>query len=179
LALVHDDSKAQPEYAIRYYGSRDEVLGAPAMEIENLTAVGFRGDVYKGQRCEVEEVAALTLELARARIPVRLVVDELNRAVTSGGKAIASPSLLEAMTAGRTMGLSVLWGTQIPQRVPAPAWDLSSSIGIFQLGEKAMRYLDESLLLDSEMLDVVPTLGVGEFVLHRPGEPWDRTVYRF
>lgn len=179
LTLIHDDSKAHPEYPGVPYVLK--LHQAPA----GAAVVGFRGDPYAGTRVDVDDVAGLAVELARARIPVRLVVDELNKAVSDGGKSLTAPQLSEAMTAGRTMGLSVVWGTQSPTRIPTVVLDQSSAIMLFQLGPRALNYLDERLGMDPEMLAVVPTLhahphpDAGDFVLHRPGYPWDRTIYRF
>lgn len=180
LVLVHDDSKAAPEYPqIRYERTPAELLARPAEETQDLSAVAFRGDPYAGIVCEVDEVAGLALQFARARIPTRLCIDELERAVTDGGQKLTSANLRACFVQGRSMGLSVNWCTQTPQRVPIEVATQSSSIGIFRLGPRALNYLDERLYFDADMLAVVPNLQVGDFVLHRPGFPWDRTVYRF
>lgn len=180
LVLIHDDKRAQPEYPdVRYFRTTGELLAVPLAELEHLTAAGFRGDVYAGLTCEVDAVAALALELARAHVPCRLVVDELERATSSGGRELESDALRRCFTQGRAMNLSVLWGTQTPQRVPREALDQSSSVGIFRLGPRALNYLDERCFFDPAMLAAVERLERGEFVLWRNGHPWDRCVYRF
>jgi hypothetical protein len=178
ITLIHDDSKARPEYPCRYWASVSEMLATPEHEIRETTVLGFRGDAYRGVTCEVDDVAAVSLRFARARFPTRLIVDELDRAVSTAGLRLESESLRSCFTVGRTMGLSVGWATQTPQRVPTEVWN-QSSIVIFHVGAKSLRYLDERLLLDDEMLEQVPQLQRGEFVMHRPGHPWDRTIYRF
>jgi hypothetical protein len=187
LVLIHDDSKAEREFppdgsgdpAVPYYASIDAVMAVPLEQAQGQPIIGFRGDVYAGQVCEVEQVAALAMKLARAHVPVRLVVDETERAMSEGGRKLEAPSLREAFVMGRTMGTSVIWSTQTPQRAPEVALNQSSTIGIFRLEAPALNYLDDRLNFNPEMLFRVPDLQEGEFVLHRSGHPWDRTVYRF
>lgn len=187
LVFIHDDAKAETEYPPRgtgdaeipYYPSTQAVLELPVDQVHDQRIVGFRGDAYAGQRCEVEDVAALAMSLARARIPVRLVIDETDRAMSDAGRKLEAPSLRECFTVGRTMKLSVIWSTQTPQRAPEVALNQSSSIGLFRLEAPALNYLDGQLGFDREMLAVVRQLPEGDFVLFRSGHPWDRTVYRF
>lgn len=180
LVLIHDDSKARPEYPhVRYFHTPAELLAAPADEVAELGAAAFRGDPYSGVVCEVEDVAALALQAARARMPCRLVVDEWERAMSDGGRKMEAPSLRTCLTTGRSMALSVAGGAQIPQRVGDVVINSASSCGLFRLGPGGLNYLDERLYFDRRMLDVVVNLQVGDFVLHRPGFPWDGCVYRF
>ncbi len=187
LVLLHDDSKAEREYppggaggpSVPYYPSVAAALAVPLEQAQQQPIIGFRGDAYAGQVCEVEEVAALAMKLARARVPVRLVVDETDRAMSDAGSKLEAPSLREAFTVGRTMKLSVIWSTQTPQRAPEVARNQSSTIGIFRLEAPALNYLNERMCFNPQMLELVPDLQEGEFVLHRSGHPWDRTVYKF
>lgn len=180
LTLIHDTSKAEPEFpGVRYFPTTAAALAQPVADVMDLSAIGFRGDAFAGVTCDVEDVAALALIAARRKLPTRLVIDELNCAVSESGQRLTSDSLREALTAGRTMGLSIVWSTQIPQRVPGVVFDLCTTIGIFWVGAKSLNYLDERLLLDPDMIDAIAGLDVGEFVLHRDGGvPWDRTIYR-
>lgn len=180
LVIIHDDKGARAEYPhVRYFTTTADLLAAPAEEAAALSAAAFKGDPFSGVVCEVEEVAALALQLARVRIPVRLVVDEWDRAVSDGGRKLEAPALQACLTTGRALGLSVTGGAQTPQRCGDIVINSASSIGIFRLGQRAVNYLEERLLFDREMTAVIPTLAVGDFVIHRPGRPWDRTIYRF
>jgi len=171
FTLIHDDAKLDPQYK---GATVEKIDDAP----DDAAWITLRGDPFKGTRVEVETVAALALQIARAsREPVRLVVDELDRACTLGGKELASQSLRDALTQGRALGVSVIWSTQTPQRAPKEVIDQSSTIGLFQLGPRALNYLDERLFFDADLLQVVPTLGVGEFVIYEAGRPWNRTIY--
>ena len=181
LTFIHDDSKADREYdrdGVRYFRTAAELEALPVDEA-NFTAAAFRGDPYAGVVCEVEEVADLTLRCARRRWPTRLVVDEWDRAMSDGGRKLEAPSLRTCLIFGRTMGLSVAGGAQIPQRVGDVIYNSASSVGLFRCGPAACNYIEERLQWDREMTEVIPTLAVGDFLLHRPGQPWDRTVYRF
>jgi hypothetical protein len=179
LTLIHDVSKAKAEYDVKAFATPAEFLAQPAGEIAHLSALSFRGDPWRGVQCDVEPVAALAMQLIRARVPTRLVIDELDRAVSEGGRALESDSLRDAFVVGRSMGLDVVWSTQTPQRVPLVVGDQSSSMGLFRLGPRAINFLDERMFFDPEMLEVIQWLEVGDFVLHVPGQPWDRAIYRF
>jgi hypothetical protein len=180
ITLVHDASKADPQYGSAITVATVADLHRYTLEeLSRAQSVSFRGDVFKAIVCEVEEVAALALQLARSRTPVRLVVDELDLATTPGGKELASESLRLCLTQGRCMRLDVLATTQAPVRAPREVIDQATSIGLFRVGPRALTYLDDRLYFDAEMLAAVPTLERGEFVLHRPSVPWNRTVYRF
>lgn len=179
LVLVHDDSKRVPQFNwLRYYSSPDAFKAAPAVETDALSAVGFRGDVYAGERCEVEDVAAFGMELARGGNHITVYIDELSRAV-EGERTLRSPSMLAGFEVGRQMAQSWVYSTLHPRRVPDTLWTLTSSVGFFRLEQKVLNYLDRVLCLDDEMLATIAKLERGDFVLHRPGLEWDRTIYRF
>jgi hypothetical protein len=180
LVLIHDDSKAEPEYPddARYFKTTLELEQLPADQAD-FAAAAFRGDPYAGITCEVENVAELAVMCARARVPTRLVIDEWERAMSDGGRKLEAPSLRTALTTGRAMGLCVVGGTQTPQRLGDVVINSASSVSLFRLGPSGVNYLDERLYFDRQMLELVPRLQVGDFVIHRPGHPWDRCVYRF
>lgn len=180
VVLIHDTKGADPEYPqARQLRNLDALFELSSEQLTETSAVAFRGDAFAGVDVDVNELAGFALNMARARIPVRLVVDELDAACTPGGRELAAPSLRLALTQGRKIGLQVLASTQTPQRCPKEVIDQSSSVGLFRLGPRALRYLDDVLLFDGDMLEIVPRLERGDFVLHRPGHAWDRTVYRF
>lgn len=180
FVFIHDDSKAEPEYPddARYFRTVAELEHLPAEEAD-FSAAALRGDPFAGVTVEVEEVADLAVRCARARIPTRLVVDEWERAMSDGGRKLEAPSLRTALTTGRAMGLCVAGGTQTPQRLGDVVINSASSVSLFRLGPSGVNYLDERLYFDRSMLELVPRLQVGDFVIHRPGHPWDRCVYRF
>lgn len=188
LTLIHDDMKLEAQYPGSVVTKKKpRETGADLLEQvtdDQETQIVFRGDPFTGTMVEVEDVGALTLQLTRVtRKPVRLVIDELDRAVTDGGNRITSQSLVIAFAQGRSLGLSVLWSTQSPQRAPVQCIDQSSTIAICRLGPRALLYLDERLRFEKDLLATVPTLsqanenGTCEFVLYEQGKEWNRTIY--
>jgi hypothetical protein len=175
FTLIHDDTKLEAQYNVAPGAVVSDFWAAP----DGVNTVLFRGDVFRETVVEVEPVAALARKIAMVtRKPVRLVVDELDRACSLGGKELAAPTLRTCMTQGRSMGISVVWSTQAPQRMPREIIDQSSTIAICQLGPRALNYLDERLCFDKEFLEIVPTLKTFEFVLYENGKPWNKVVYR-
>lgn len=172
LRLIHDDSKARPQYAGVVWS--DLEIGAAPEDADTLV---FRGDPYAGTRVNPDGVAALALTLARQRIPITLVIDELSRACTPGGKELASESLRECQTQGRSMGLNMIVSTQSPQRAPGEVIDQASAIVLCRLGPRALNYLDDRLFFDPALLAVAATLPDLHCVVHVPGVPWNREVY--
>ena len=187
LTLIHDVTKPNPQFAAPVVTKK---MGQqPRTLLEGVdpqaTKVLFRSDPFTGSVCEVEDVAWLGLYVTRvAKIPVRIVIDELDMAVQPGGRGLTSQSALFSFTQGRALQLSVIWSTQTPQRVPIQCFDQSSTIAIHRLGKRALSYMDERLKFERELVDqVIPNLasadegGISEFILHEQGRPWNRTIY--
>jgi len=171
LTLIHDDTKLDAQYAGSVCHS---VRDAP----DDATTLVFRGDVFKGTIVQPEYVAALAIEIAKTtREPVRVLVDEITRACSRGGMVLQSRSVHTILTQGRALGVSLLWSNQSPI-VPKELIDQSSTIAIGQLGPRALNYLDERLKFDPELLNVVPDLKQGQFVLSEQGKRWNRTIYQ-
>jgi hypothetical protein len=171
LQLIHDDTKLKPQYA-------GAVVADFQQAPDDADAVLFRGDPFKGTTVDPDYVCNLALQIARAtRQPVQVVIDELDRACSPGGKELASERLREILTQGRALAVSVVWSTQTPQRAPREVIDQSSTIALCQLGPRALLYLDERLMFDRALLDVVPGLEVGQFAIYQQGRPWNGTIY--
>lgn len=173
LVLIHDDAKLQAQYPGAVCQS---ISGAP----DDARVVVLRGDVFRGITVDPDYVARTALLICRysSGSPVWVVIDELDRACTPGGQKLASDAIRECLTVGRALGLSLVWSTQQPTRAPTEVIDLCTTIAIGQLGPRALNYLDERLAFDRGMLDVVPTLGRGEFVLYEQGRPWNQRIYQ-
>lgn len=169
LNLIHDDKERDPFYPGAVVDRFEDAPGEAAQVV-------VRGDPVRGTWIEPDQVAALALELARSGVATRLVIDECDRACSPGGRT-CTENVRKAFTVGRSLGLSVLYSGQIPQRIPTEILDLSSFVALGQLNTRSINYLDERLYFDPTMLEVLPSLGVGEFVLHLPGEEWNRTIY--
>lgn len=178
LAFIHDDKSSVPEYPdhAKYFRHPAELQFLSAEQWAQMSAAAFRGDIIAGDICEADEVAAAALACARKQVPAVLVIDEWRRVPSGKGEA---PNVEACIVTGRAMALSVAAGAQIPQAVGGVMINSASSVGIFRLGPAGLNYMRERLYFDDELLEVVPQLAVGDFVLHRSGHPWDRTVYRF
>ena len=190
VTLIHDDTKINAQYEGQVLGVAD-LAGAS----DDGRVVIFRGDPFAGTTVEVNDVARLAVQLARARVKVRLVVDELDRVLTPGGRELLrtdeagpfAPSPFHvSLTQGRALGLSVFWSTQGPHRTPREVIDQATAILLFRLGPRALSYLDGSMFFDPALLKTIPNLAVpedgstvSEFVLWRPGRPWDGAIYAF
>lgn len=175
ITIIHDDSKRNAQYENHQRASYcvPNFQAAP----DDARVVTIRGNAQANEWVEVDSVAGLALTMSRNNINTRLVVDELDRAITPGGKEFEGTNLRSCFTVGRALGLSVLWSTQAPQRAPREVIDQSTAIVLFQIGPRALNYLDDRLMFDGELLDVVPTLQVGEFVIYQQGMEWNRTIY--
>lgn len=170
LVLIHDDTKLDAQYAGAVCWSFRE---AP----DDSQTIVFRGDVFKGTKVEPEYVAMVAVHVAQTtREPVWLVLDEVKRACTKGSMKIVSESTIKVLTEGRMLGVSLFWSNQSPI-VPKEFIDQSSALVIHRMGPRALNYLDETLRFDRELLDVVPTLGTGEFVIYEEGRPWNGVIY--
>jgi len=175
VVLTHDVKGAQPEFEGVYLRTVEEA--ANAGDANHLV---FRGDPYSGQQLEVEAVAELGMRLAqRERLRVLLNIGELGNATTEGGRGWRSPSALWFLTQGRALGCSFTWTVQQPKRAPDEIFDLSSTIAYHHLDERSANYLGGTLLLEEQMVRVMPELIEGEFVVRPQGREWNRRVYRF
>jgi DNA helicase HerA-like ATPase len=106
-----------------------------------------------------------------------LVVDEFHRALTPAGREFTAPAVGELLSEGRAIGASLIWTTQLPQRVPPTAFDQSRLILLGQ-GNKACAYLVSANVIDERTAAAVTALGVGQFVIVSPEEDWDGTIYQ-
>jgi hypothetical protein len=173
LSIIHDVKLPTPQYegCIR---ESAQAFAAQPPGADDSAHVVFRGTVPP----KVDDVAALSLQLARAGLRVALTIDELAKATTAGGREWEAPHMREALSEGGALRLSVFTTTQIPQRLPTEALDLQGTIGIFAMDGRSLRYLERMDILP-EAHPVIPSLQRGEFVLWKNGEDWDRTIYKF
>jgi hypothetical protein len=125
----------------------------------------------------VEAAARYTNETSFNGVPTMLVIDEFNRALTDGGMKIAAPSVGVLLYEGRALGGSLIAGTQLPQRTPVDAFDMSKLV-LFRLGRKALNYLVRQGIIDEPTADVVAALEIGQFVVVSTEEDFDGVVYQ-
>jgi hypothetical protein len=181
LAVVLDDKLPTPQYPGTYRANVAALKAALPAPEEDASRLVFRGHTMRtGERCTSSEIAGWALERAMERTRVLVVVDELRRAASPAGREWADrPSeTARLFVEGGGLGTSIMWTTQTPQRIPAEAFDQSETLGLFRIDGRGISYLDDLLLLDRELVRVLPRLEKGVFVLWRKGEPWDRKTYR-
>jgi len=126
---------------------------------------------------DLETAARVTKLASYNGIPTMLVIDELKRATTRVGRQFVAPTVSELLTEGRALGASLLWGEQIPQRVPTEGFD-QSQLMLFRAGRKALAYLENQNVIEPEVVEVVANLDVGQFVLVSADADFDGTVYQ-
>jgi hypothetical protein len=86
----------------------------------------------------------------------------------------------EIFRKGRSRGLSIVVGTQIPQTLPTDVTDLADTVAIGRLKRRSFKYISREWDLEPEMLTAIRSLKRGEFVLLNDSDDateWDRTVY--
>jgi len=151
----------------------------------------FRGDVARGQRVDLEEVAELAWTRAHKGRKTLVVYDEL----IAGREELCKNSqwrkgvtwVPRSFTMGRSPGIADVWGAQAPQDVPNEVFNQSSAIFTFRLAGTGLQRLKERDYLAGGAGDVVPLLAGpprppaerGEFVLLRRGQPWNGKIYKF
>jgi hypothetical protein len=169
-------------------GSTAEFTGLECRTVEDAAQAGqhderhlvFRGDPYEDVLVDVEDVALLGKRLAqKERLTVLLNVGELKDALTDGGRSWRSPTTLWFSAQGRSLRACLTWTVQQPKRAPDEIFDQSTTIAFHHLDARAANYLGGTLLLDEDMVSVLPRLDQGEFVLWQQGIEWNRRVYRF
>ncbi len=123
----------------------------------------------------VDLAARVTNHASYNGVRTMLVVDEFHRALTPAGREFTAPAVGETLSEGRAIGASLLWTTQLPQRVPPTAYDQSQII-LFGCGAKACAYLVSANVIDERTAAVVAALAVGQFIIVSEGE-WDGVIY--
>jgi len=177
VVLSHDVKGPDPEWF--GYQCRTVAECDPRMLEHHRHAV-FRGDPFADIACPLEDVALKGKELLqRERIRTLLNVGELKDALTPGGKGWASDTTLWFSAQARSIGGCLCWTVQQPKRAPDEIWDQSTSIALHRVLKRSVNYLKNTLELEPEMVDVLPTLQRGEFVLYLPEADWNGKVYKW
>lgn len=192
FALIHDTKNIWPEYPrsvqVRSVG---DFLSRGFREGE-IPAVSFRGDPRQDIEVPAEEVAALSLAMARkgrtgpngqwSTLPHVCVIEELSEAASGGRKKLKAPSVLKLIEQGRKMGVSLVGTTQSPANVPLDILRQASSIAFFRLTGPDVNYMGERLHLDPALIRTVAGpnnegLPNHQFALYVKGQPWDGQIY--
>lgn len=177
VVLTHDVKGADAEFSGRNYIA---VAATTPAELEHHRHAVYRGDVLNDVDCPAEDVALLgkTL-LQKAQLKVLLNIGELDNCLTDGGRSWEAPTVRWFSSQGRKLKGCLTWTNQQPKRCPDEIFDQSTTIAFLHLDARSSNYLGNTLLLDPQMVDVLPKLARGEFVLWVPGLEWNGLIYRF
>jgi hypothetical protein len=179
LVVTHDVKGREPEFEegtqVAFVG--DEV--AVVAELEHTRHLVYRGDPMADVPCSAEAVAELARRILRAGTRVLLNVGELDECLTEGGRGWETPTVRWFSSQGRKLKGCLTWTTQQPKRTPDEIFDQSTTVAFHHLDARSANYLGNSLFLDPAMVEVLPKLTIGEFVLMVPATEWNRKVYRF
>lgn len=188
--LIVDDKELTTKFHGQERRDRDDLRDRP-IDWQLGRVVVFRGDVGRGERVNLEEIA----ELAWARVgkgkKTLVVYDEL----IAGREELCKNQqwrkgvtwVPRSFTMGRSPGIADIWGAQEPADVPREVFNQSSAICTFRLAGTGLQRLQERGYLEGGAELVVPRLPGpplppgqrGEFVLLRRGQPWNGKIYKF
>lgn len=187
IVLVCDGKPGRSTFRGQQYAHPDELRARPPQPDPRVLV--FRGDPWRRSPQNPEDVAAFSWELARLRVPSFLWVDELTDCAENGRWSAGERDsrVRETFAKGRSVGISVGWGSQSPQDAPRAAFEQSSVIVCFRLAGRGLAILEDRDYLLGGVRDVIPELPGddvppaerGVFVLLRRGRPWDGRFYRF
>lgn len=188
IALVVDDKGKKAAFKGQERRDVAELQSRP-LDPKGPRIVVFRGDRFDRQTGEVdpETVAQLQWKLSQLPRPTIGVYDELDKACNHAQWRDNDSSVRWGFSKGRDVEMSMLWGTQETQAVPAEAFNQSSNIFAFRMMGAPLRLLKQRGYLEGgaekviEHLpgDELPREQRGYFVLLRRGRPWDGKVYRY
>ncbi len=176
ITVIHDDTKRVRQY-LDLVGVRSVVCDSLAAAPDDAQVITFYRDPRTSSLIEPDYVCQVGMWMGQQGAPVRVVLDELDRALTKGGKSYEGFGLLDVCARGRALEVSLIAQAQNPLRVPADICNLATAAYLYRLGPRALNYLDAVWCFDREMLAVIPTLQKFEFVLHVPSTPWNGRIY--
>jgi hypothetical protein len=174
LTIIHDVKMPRPQFEGRIENEADAVISRPPKDYPATIVLRRRGLDHTP---DVEKAARVTLHASFSGLPTVLVLDEFARATTRSGKEFTAPSVDKILSEGRGIGASLIWGSQLPQRVPTSAYD-QSAIVLHRSGRKVLSYLVDAKVIDNAAAEVVARLGVGEFILATAEEDFDGVIYQ-
>lgn len=174
LVIIHDVKMPLPQFEGRIEHEADAVIARPPQQYPATIVLRRNGLDHTP---DVEKAARVTLHASFSGVPTVLVLDEFSRATTRSGKEFTAPSVEKILSEGRGIGASLIWGAQLPQRVPTSAYD-QSAIVLQRSGRKVLSYLIDQKVIDNAAADVVARLGVGDFILATAEEDFDGEIYQ-
>lgn len=191
FALIHDTKNIWPEYPRSVQLQTVSQFVGRGFQPNEIPVISFRGDPRNDIEVPAEDVARLSLVLARNgrlvngewhTFPHVTVIEELAEAASEGRKRLNSPSVLKLIEQGRKMGVSLVGTTQSPANVPLDILRQASSIAFFRLTGPDVNYMGERLHLDPDLIKAVSGsnnegLPDFQFALYVKGKPWDGEIH--
>lgn len=195
FALVHDTKGIFPEYPKSVQVANvAQFRQRGGFKPGDLPIVSFRGDARNDVQVTAEEVASLSLDLARKgntlpngdwiSVPHVTVIEEVSEAATQGRKKVNAPGVLKLAEQGRKMGVSLLATTQETINMPADLRSQATAISFGRLTGTSLNYLN-GINLPPGMVEAIKGPKNGglpnfDFVLYIKGkdEPWDGKIHR-
>lgn len=186
LTITIDDKSA---HEVQYEGgllrvNPNHLESEPPRRGEDQTHVIFRGiAVTKRPGPDVDDLildsSNMAWELVRRKdCQILLNIDELADA-TNGSQGWKQPEVASCYRKGRSVGISVVATTQLPQELPRAAFGLSETIAIFRMSGREVEYLESKRVIPASEVESITNLDVGEFRLFRKSFPLDPKVYKF
>lgn len=185
VLIVDDKNDDAPWPGIRR-ANPGTLASNPPPEEDDAAVVVYRGAaIDPASTVDVEEVARQAWEIARqpgeegeGHPAVMLVVDEMRRAVSPSGREWRAPTVAKTLAEGRAAagGISIMWGTQAPQRLTVEAFD-QSMLCVFKLGHRGRSYLERSDLISAQVSQVIAGLREREFIVIDDAGDWNGLVY--
>lgn len=186
MTITIDDKSA---WEVQYAGgllrvNPDHLRAQPPRSGEDPSHIVFRGiAVTKTPGPEVDELifdsARMAWDLVRdTSCQVLLNIDELADA-TNGHQSWYREEVAQTYRKGRSVGISVVATTQMPQLLPREAFGLSETIGLFRMSSREAEYLAKFRVFPDSEVEAIASLEIGEFRLFRKSQPLDPKVYKF
>jgi hypothetical protein len=187
VLIVDDKNDSAPWPGIRR-ANPGTLADNPPAEDEEAQVVVYRGAAMDpASTVDVNEVATQAWEIARqtsgdgedeGHPAVMIVVDEMRRAVSPSGREWRAPMVAKTLAEGRAAagGISIMWGTQAPQRLTVEAFD-QSMLCVFKLGHRGRSYLERSDLISAQVSQVIAGLREREFIVIDDAGDWNGLVY--
>lgn len=185
ILIVDDKNDDAPWPGIRRANPGTLAKNPPA-EDDEATVVVYRGAaIDPASTVDVNEVAEQAWEIARqpgeddeGHPAVMIVVDEMRRAVSPSGREWRAPMVAKTLAEGRAAagGISIMWGTQAPQRLTVEAFD-QSMLCVFKLGHRGRSYLETANLISKQVSGVIAGLREREFIVVDDAGDWNGLVY--
>jgi hypothetical protein len=182
IFTTDEKNKWEQQYAGTPRINPNHLRNNPPSGKEDKTHVVFRGVAATGDTANAIDygnLAEMGWEISRYK-PCSIVfnIDELSDA-TNGFQHFESDSVASLYRKGRSVSISIIAGTQMPQELPRAVFALSDTIVVFRMSGREVAYLVKYHIAVEEDIEIIQNLKVGEFRFFRKSFPRDTNVYKF